>query len=246
MLLLCPHHICVCACSAIFPADRVGCSPLHPASITCPAIMSPAPFRPTVQYCIEYAADLPLPCLLRRPIEAPPAVRPLLEGHASTTPQPQSGGVQPVPHARKNQDETDRYTGCLRSCWPAAPNGELCQQVCESHPWTSTIVDKMYSLLRVVAILHCACLQTNHILDSVSKCSSTDLCLELRHHGGDSNQLDYWIGKREPMIVHRPQVGGELGDKMAGAFSDAFKEGARFVVVVSSLATTINNNKNQQ
>lgn len=74
------------------------------------------------------------------------------------------------------------------------------------------------------------------MLDTLSKCSSKqllrDLCIELRHHGGGFNQLDYWVGKRDPFVLHRPQAGHDLGDKMACAFADAFKEGAKNVLVV--------------
>ena len=72
----------------------------------------------------------------------------------------------------------------------------------------------------------------------MSECTLTDLCLELRHHGGEPNQLDYWVGKREPLVVHRPQSSRrELGKKMADAFRDAFNEGAQTVVLVSDLIT---------
>ena len=81
-------------------------------------------------------------------------------------------------------------------------------------------------------VLH---VQTNHLLDTFSKRSLPDLCLELRHYGGYANQLEYWVGRREdPMVICRPQTWSkDLGGKMAGAFRDAFEEGAQFVVVVS-------------
>ncbi len=46
--------------------------------------------------------------------------------------------------------------------------------------------------------------------------------------------MEYWLNRRDPLIVHRPQLAqGDLGDKMADAMKAAFDEGAKSVVLVS-------------
>ena len=79
-------------------------------------------------------------------------------------------------------------------------------------------------------------LQTEHILDVLSKCHALfrdQLCVELRHYGGTSVQVQGWMGRRQPMVVCRPQQGKDLGERMANAVQDALNEGAESVVVVS-------------
>ena len=79
--------------------------------------------------------------------------------------------------------------------------------------------------------------QTDHILCVASKCFAKihDFCVELRYYGGDSAVVEYWLNRRDPVIVHRPQLGeGDLGEKMGDAMKVAFAEGAKSVVVVSN------------
>jgi hypothetical protein len=57
------------------------------------------------------------------------------------------------------------------------------------------------------------------------------LALEVRHEGGNEALMKQWLGRR---FTHRPQPGGDLGERMHGAFERAFSEGARSAVIVGS------------
>ncbi len=65
-----------------------------------------------------------------------------------------------------------------------------------------------------------------------------DFCLELRYYRGDSTVMDYWLNRRDPLVVYRPQKGKQLGDKMGDAMKVAFEEGAKSVIVVSGWGYT--------
>jgi hypothetical protein len=55
--------------------------------------------------------------------------------------------------------------------------------------------------------------------------------LEVRFTGGDENALHHWLGDG---VICRPQCDGDLGRRMAGAFDDSFREGARATVIIGS------------
>lgn len=57
------------------------------------------------------------------------------------------------------------------------------------------------------------------------------LSLEVRYEGGDERRMDEWLGLD---IECRPQGEGDLGQRMARAFSDAFREGAVRVVIIGT------------
>ena len=78
-------------------------------------------------------------------------------------------------------------------------------------------------------------LQTDHLLNVLSKCSSKlhSICIEVRYYGGSNAQMDYWLDRRVPMSIHRPQVGEDLGARMANAIDVAFTEGVQTVIVVN-------------
>lgn len=47
--------------------------------------------------------------------------------------------------------------------------------------------------------------------------------------------MDYWIGSRssDSVLVYRQQEGADLGERMSNALSQAMKEGAQTVLIVS-------------
>jgi len=55
--------------------------------------------------------------------------------------------------------------------------------------------------------------------------------VEVRHEGGDLDRMRASFGRP---FAYRPQSGGDLGARMAGAFADAFNEGAERVVIVGT------------
>ena len=63
----------------------------------------------------------------------------------------------------------------------------------------------------------------------------SNLCIEVRYYGGTQEDMDYWIGSRssDPVLVYRQQEGADLGERMSNALSQAMKEGAQTVLIVS-------------
>ncbi len=57
------------------------------------------------------------------------------------------------------------------------------------------------------------------------------ICLEIRYENGDEGLMAQWLG---PDLVYKPQSFGDLGQRMAEAFSDAFCEGAQRVVLIGT------------
>ena len=55
--------------------------------------------------------------------------------------------------------------------------------------------------------------------------------LEIRFTGGDENAMHHWLGDE---VICRAQSDGDLGRRMAGAFEDSFREGARATVIIGS------------
>ena len=55
--------------------------------------------------------------------------------------------------------------------------------------------------------------------------------LEVRYEGGDERRMDEWLGLD---VECRPQGEGDLGQRMARAFSDAFRTGAERVVIIGT------------
>jgi hypothetical protein len=55
--------------------------------------------------------------------------------------------------------------------------------------------------------------------------------LEIRFTGGDENAMHHWLGDE---VICRAQCDGDLGRRMAAAFEDSFREGARAAVVIGS------------
>src|ERR1700690_982862 len=55
--------------------------------------------------------------------------------------------------------------------------------------------------------------------------------LEVRFTGGNENAMHLWLGDE---VVCRAQCDGDLGRRMADAFEDSFREGARAAVVIGS------------
>ena len=64
---------------------------------------------------------------------------------------------------------------------------------------------------------------------AASRAAAADL--EIRFTGGDENALHHWLGDG---VICRPQCDGDLGRRMAGAFDDSFREGARATVIIGS------------
>jgi hypothetical protein len=60
---------------------------------------------------------------------------------------------------------------------------------------------------------------------------TADAELEIRFTGGDENAMHHWLGDE---MFCRAQSDGDLGRRMAGAFEDSFREGARATVIIGS------------
>ena len=69
-------------------------------------------------------------------------------------------------------------------------------------------------------------LRTAHAL-----CQSQNVELEIRFAGDEANQMQHWLGDD---WLCRPQCEGNLGQRMAGAFADSFREGSPATVIIGS------------
>ncbi len=69
-------------------------------------------------------------------------------------------------------------------------------------------------------------LRTAHAL-----CQSENVELEIRFAGDDANPMQHWLGDG---WLCRPQCEGDLGQRMAGAFADSFREGSPATVIIGS------------
>ena len=69
-------------------------------------------------------------------------------------------------------------------------------------------------------------LRTAHVL-----CQSQNVQLEIRFAGDDENEMQHWLGDG---WLCRPQCEGNLGQRMAGALADSFREGSPATVIVGS------------
>ena len=61
--------------------------------------------------------------------------------------------------------------------------------------------------------------------------NTSAVSLEVRYEGGDENRIREWIGSDIPC---RPQGNGDLGARMAWAFSEAFSVGMERVIIVGT------------
>lgn len=64
-----------------------------------------------------------------------------------------------------------------------------------------------------------------------SLCQSQSVELEIRFAGDDENEMRHWLGDG---WLCRPQCEGDLGQRMAGAFADSFREGSPATVIIGS------------
>jgi rSAM/selenodomain-associated transferase 2/rSAM/selenodomain-associated transferase 1 len=62
-------------------------------------------------------------------------------------------------------------------------------------------------------------------------CQNAEVELEVRFAGGSEDQMRHWLGISG---MCRPQSEGDLGQRMAGAFEDSFRGGARSTVIIGS------------
>lgn len=69
-------------------------------------------------------------------------------------------------------------------------------------------------------------LRTAHAL-----CQSQNVELEIRFAGDDARPMQHWLGDG---WLCRPQCEGDLGQRMAGAFADSFREGSTATVIIGS------------
>lgn len=69
-------------------------------------------------------------------------------------------------------------------------------------------------------------LRTAHAL-----CQSQNVELEIRFAGDDANEMQHWLGDQ---WLCRPQCEDDLGQRMAGAFADSFREGSTATVIIGS------------
>lgn len=68
---------------------------------------------------------------------------------------------------------------------------------------------------------------TEHMVDAVSSCASASV--EIHYSGGTEEAMTRWLGEE---ATFREQGEGDLGDRMAGAFSDAFAEGVEHAAII--------------
>lgn len=61
--------------------------------------------------------------------------------------------------------------------------------------------------------------------------SGAIITLETHHLGGSAEQMDNWLG---PERIYREQAAGDLGDKLAAAFTEAFRDGSREVIIIGA------------
>ena len=62
-------------------------------------------------------------------------------------------------------------------------------------------------------------------------CRSLNAELELRYDGGHETANRHWLGIQG---LCRPQKGGDLGERMANAFEDSFREGSTATIIIGS------------
>lgn len=62
-------------------------------------------------------------------------------------------------------------------------------------------------------------------------CQSQNVELEIRFAGDGANEMQHWLGDG---WLCRPQCEGDLGQRMAGAFTDSFREGSPATVIIGS------------
>jgi len=61
--------------------------------------------------------------------------------------------------------------------------------------------------------------------------TKTGAGLEVRYEGGDHSLMRNWLGRELPFCRQGP---GDLGEKMAGAFAEAFAAGSNRVVIIGT------------
>jgi len=66
---------------------------------------------------------------------------------------------------------------------------------------------------------------------TVRQARKTGAKIEIRYTGGSAGQMCNWLGKD---LHYAEQGGGDLGERMAHAFEEAFAGGAERVVLVGS------------
>jgi hypothetical protein len=69
-------------------------------------------------------------------------------------------------------------------------------------------------------------LRTAHAL-----CQSHKVELEIRFAGDNAKEMQHWLGDG---WLCRPQYEGDLGQRMAGAFADSFREGSTATIIIGS------------
>jgi rSAM/selenodomain-associated transferase 2/rSAM/selenodomain-associated transferase 1 len=67
-------------------------------------------------------------------------------------------------------------------------------------------------------------------------CQSENVELEIRFAGDEGNKMRHWLGDG---WLGRPQCEGDLGQRMAGAFADSFREGSPATVIIGSDCPTL-------
>src|SRR5579859_1216376 len=60
-------------------------------------------------------------------------------------------------------------------------------------------------------------------------CEAMNVALEVRFDGGHEAAIRHWLGVEG---LCRPQVGGDLGQRLARSFEDSFREGSAATVII--------------
>jgi rSAM/selenodomain-associated transferase 2/rSAM/selenodomain-associated transferase 1 len=71
-------------------------------------------------------------------------------------------------------------------------------------------------------------------------CAAAGAELEIRFAGGDANAFHHWLGNG---FLCRPQRGGDLGERMAGAFADSFQEGSSGTIIIGTDCPKLSSNR---
>lgn len=85
---------------------------------------------------------------------------------------------------------------------------------------------------------------TEHIISTVTKMNNLTVpAIEIRFEGGSNALMQQWLG---PRFCYRPQGPGDLGQRMARAFVDTFRDSKGAVVIIGSDIPGISANIVQQ
>ncbi len=100
------------------------------------------------------------------------------------------------------------------------------------YPKTGTTKTRMIPILGAEGAADLHRKMTEHILSQMMGfATADDLTIEIRYDGGNEDLMRGWLGSK---FEYASQGAGDLGERMQGAFEDAFKSGADAVVIIGT------------